>query len=142
MERRLENTIDIKVQAMNERLKELFPTAHESQKRIESLGKQLACVESGLESITESLGITAQANAGDDDLDRRRLKEKLKEALEEENKNSKQNKLKEYELWMEYIFGICKPDGRVGKTGSRCVSLKWFPNLSEQLIDLIYLMPG
>jgi hypothetical protein len=25
----------------------------------------------------------------------------------------------EQEMWTEYIFGICKPDGRVGKAGSR-----------------------
>mmetsp|Transcript_53366 Transcript_53366/g.111374 ORF Transcript_53366/g.111374 Transcript_53366/m.111374 type:complete len:210 (+) Transcript_53366:1654-2283(+) len=136
MERRLGNTIDIKMQTMNERLKEVFSTGHESQKRTDSLGKQLACVENKLESIAESLGITAQVSAGDDDLDRRRLKEKLREALEEENKHSKQKKLKGYALWMEHIFGICKPDGRIGKMGSRLV------HPQSRFMQVILLLSG
>jgi hypothetical protein len=23
--------------------------------------------------------------------------------------------------WLDYVFGICKPDQRIGKRGSRCV---------------------
>ena len=52
--------------------------------------------------------------------DRKRLKERLKEALTLE----KQGRLRgvdqdERETWAEYIFGIARPNGRVGKTGSR-----------------------
>ena len=25
--------------------------------------------------------------------------------------------------WLEYVFGICKPDQRIGKRGSRCFSM-------------------
>jgi hypothetical protein len=32
------------------------------------------------------------------------------------------------QVWLEYIFGICKPDGRIGKAGSRSVAIceKWW----------------
>jgi hypothetical protein len=87
--------------------------------RTEMLGKHFGLVESKLESIENAVGITLNANAGDDDEDRKRLKEKLKEALEIEAKNSRVLS-DEKEPWMEYIFGICERDGRVGKRGSRC----------------------
>jgi hypothetical protein len=28
------------------------------------------------------------------------------------------------EEWLDYVFGICKPDRRIGKQGSRCESFK------------------
>ncbi len=122
---------------MNERLKELTSThasvtAGHSHPEVrggksgagsageESLEKRFANVENRLESIAEAVGVTVEANAGDDDADRKRLKERLKEALEVEQKKRPSNHI-EKEPWMEYIFGICKPDGRVGKRGSRYV---------------------
>ncbi len=127
MERRLEDRINTKIQSMNERLKELASSRNARGGRSgalsaedESLEKRFAVVESRLESIAEAVGVTVEANAGDDDADRKRLKEKLKEALEVEQTKTKSIYV-EKETWMEYIFGICKPDGRVGKRGSRCV---------------------
>ncbi len=131
MERRLEERINRKMQAMGERLKEISSmhtsvsagqlnrTASVDTSK-ENLEKRFLLVESRLESIAEAVGVTVEANAGDDDADRKRLKERLKEAMEVEQKKRPLNH-GEKESWMEYIFGICKPDGRVGKRGSRCV---------------------
>jgi hypothetical protein len=140
MEARIEDRINRKIQPIDIRLKEIssaqtsshaHPALRESlEKRVSSVEHRLQSIsdffgitENKLESIAEAVGVTVEANAGDDDADRKRLKEKLKEALEEEQKERllKQN---EGESWMEYIFGICKPDGRMGKTGSRCVPSK------------------
>jgi hypothetical protein len=134
MERRLEDRINKKIQSMNERFKEITCThasataGHAiraaSGKRNGagsaedvSLEKRFAIVESRLESIAEAVGVAAEVNVGDDDADRKRLKERLKEALEGDQ--TSQSNHNEKETWMEYIFGICKPDGRVGKRGSR-----------------------
>jgi hypothetical protein len=58
----------------------------------------------------------------DDAEDRKRLKERLKEALDE-NKRTRPDYEVEKEDWLEYIFGICRPDGRIGKEGSRSGSI-------------------
>ena len=52
--------------------------------------------------------------------DRKRLKERLKEAIKTEKLKSS-GLVHDREEWMEYLFGICEPDGRVGKPGSRFV---------------------
>ncbi len=145
MEERLQDRMNRKINPIDERLKEISSaqassrarpslTSREHPSSTENLEKRLASVESRLESIAEffgitqgklesiaeAVGVTAEANAGDDDADRKRLKEKLKEALEEEQKERLLAR-KEIEPWMEYIFGVCKPDGRIGKRGSRHV---------------------
>ncbi len=52
--------------------------------------------------------------------DRKRLKERLKEAaIEHSSRNKKTVNTAEKESWAEFFFGICKPDGRIGKEGSR-----------------------
>jgi hypothetical protein len=55
-------------------------------------------------------------------LDRKRLKEKLKEAMEQKNETSVSKLVQKSIGWAEYIFGICKPNGRLGKEGSRFLS--------------------
>ena len=60
-----------------------------------------------------------QVSSGDDNEDRKRLKEKLKEALESAQRNRLRQVESEQEVWMEYLFGVCRPDGRIGKMGSR-----------------------
>jgi hypothetical protein len=57
--------------------------------------------------------------AGDDDADRKRLKERLKGALDVEKRRKIKSTSSESEALLEYVFGICKPDRRVGKVGSR-----------------------
>ena len=52
--------------------------------------------------------------------DRKRLKERLKDAIEHDQSAAAQGAGEaEREGWAEYLFGICRPDGRVGKFGSR-----------------------
>ncbi len=57
--------------------------------------------------------------------DRKRLKEKLKLALASENSANTAKVVRAREEWLDYIFGICKPDRRIGKQGSRCGRLRW-----------------
>ena len=95
---------------------------------LDSLDIQLR-IEKKFQSIDDRLVLLASAVEVDpkavmpesyEDEDLKRLKEKLKEALKNE-KYPPQNE-SEKEPWLEYIFGICKADGRIGKKGSRCVS--------------------
>jgi hypothetical protein len=81
----------------------------------ESIGKKL-------ERIAYALGIrnlNVVDNSADDAEDRKRLMEKLKFAFE----SSRQKKLSKLESdrdrWLDYVFGICKPDQRIGQRGSR-----------------------
>ena len=78
-----------------------------------------------LTSLSHTLALVAKAvGVPDTEEDssaeeRRRLKEKLKTAMESGTRQSVRHIETGRETWTEYIFGICKPDGRVGKAGSR-----------------------
>jgi hypothetical protein len=74
-----------------------------------------------LERIADHLGIKHVVSAGDDDEDRKRLKERLKEALEEHKRNVLRSEI-ESEGILEDLFGVCKPNGRLGKQGSKCAT--------------------
>ncbi len=124
MERRLEDKINRQIQSLNEKFEEIssthasVTTGHAHRASRNGLEQRVVSVGNTLDSIAEAVGVTVEANAGDDDADRKRLKEKLKEALEAEgNEGTARRDAKE--PWLEYIFGICKPDGRMGKRGSR-----------------------
>ena len=60
-----------------------------------------------------------QVCAGDDDEDRKRLKERLKGALDSDRRQLHAESMNAAEGWLEYVFGICRPDHRIGKLGSR-----------------------
>ena len=60
-----------------------------------------------------------EVRSGDDEEDRRRLKEKLKSALDKDRLVKTQKNLSGQEKWLESVFGICEPDARFGKRGSR-----------------------
>ena len=81
--------------------------------------KKFETIEKKLEKISASLGIKSGANDGDDEEDRRRLKEKLKAAIEVDRRSRILTIVSRSEVWLEYIFGICSPDQRLGKRGSR-----------------------
>jgi hypothetical protein len=72
-----------------------------------------------LDSIVAAVGVSHTTNPGEDDEDRKRLKERLKQALKKEQKKALRKPGAEKKPWLEYIFGICKADGRIGKKGSR-----------------------
>ena len=91
--------------------------AREAESRAVKL--QLEGLDRTLALVAGAVGVNhvdGERGGGDD---RRRLKEKLKEAMESGQRLSVRQIDSEREMWAEYIFGICKPDGRVGKVGSR-----------------------
>ncbi len=131
MERRFEARIEKKIESMTKRFVDF--TAKDSKVEVcpvqgeclrakfsanELLKNHVSVLEQKLESIEKAVGITARASAGDDDEDRKRLKERLKEALATEQQKRQACSI-EKETWLEYTFGICKRNGREGKRGSR-----------------------
>ena len=82
------------------------------------LGVKLACLEKMLEQITKVI-VVKNVCEGDDDEDRRRLKEKLKLAIEADRRSRIRPIVSRAEVWLQYIFGICQPDRRIGRRGSR-----------------------
>ncbi len=74
-----------------------------------------------MDRIAAAVGLanTGLETSGDDVEDRKRLKERLKEAIEKDKASQSREIYKQKEKWAEYVFGICDPDKRVGKNGSR-----------------------
>ena len=86
--------------------------------RGQAVDLRLEGLDRKLERIAAAVGARAGPGASEEE-DRRRLKERLKEALESAQRNRLQLVESERERWLEYWFGICRPDGRIGKAGSR-----------------------
>ncbi len=81
--------------------------------------RRFETLESKLNEVASTICPNKMENKlADDAEDSKRLKERLKEALDE-NKRAKLFSQSEKKGWLEYFFGICQPDGRVGKEGSR-----------------------
>lgn len=76
-------------------------------------------MDKNLERIADAVGANKNIGSGNDDEDRKRLKERLSEALEIRKRGLLVREI-ETEDWLEYFLGICKPNGRLGKQGSRC----------------------
>ncbi len=93
---------------------------HEATVGLLQLDTKLAAMDKKLEKITASMGIRSGASMGDDEEDRKRLKEKLKLAIELDKRSRVRKVVSKREVWLEYVFGICIPDKRTGKRGSRC----------------------
>ena len=89
------------------------------KKAAEDPTSQFLRIEKRLGEIADAVGaqsaLTAGASTKEDDC--KRLKERLKGALELEQTRHLSDHRRE--TWMEYFFGVCKPDGRLGKNGSR-----------------------
>jgi hypothetical protein len=79
-----------------------------------SMGFEMA--EGMLGKIAHALGVEEGTTAGDDEEDRKRLKVRLKEALESKQPLTDEN---EPMGFLEHYFGICRPNERIGKHGSR-----------------------
>jgi hypothetical protein len=93
--------------------------------RLQRMEAKLEGMDPKLDEIAQAIGIEKHnVSAGDDEEDRKRIKEKLREALEDNYERSKRNTKKQD--FMEYFFGICKTNGRVGKIGSRFVLSAFF----------------
>ena len=82
------------------------------------LGAKLESLDKKLMQIINVL-VVKHTCEGDDDEDRKRLKEKLKQAIEADRRSRIRPIVSRSEVWLEYIFGICQPDQRIGKRGSR-----------------------
>lgn len=80
------------------------------------LEKCKSSLEKKLDRIASSMGV--KINEEDDD-DRKRMKEKLKQAVERDKRSRVRKIESEQAMWLEYIFGICKADRHFGKRGSR-----------------------
>jgi hypothetical protein len=90
------------------------PADHETHRRLDGLDRTL-------NMIADAVGVRVRAKQEEDAEDRKRLKERLKEALAlEKDDRLNGGREGEGEDWLEFLFGICRPDGRVGKMGSRC----------------------
>jgi hypothetical protein len=142
MEQRLQNQIDMQNEVIARKLERLLNAdlrkdgnGHSELEEKLSDGQSLRDhVKNGfrhigerLDSIDAAVGFSHTTNpGGDDEEDRKRLKERLKQALKKEQKKSLRKPGAEKKSWVEYIFGICKADGRIGKKGSR-----WY---HEQLV--------
>jgi hypothetical protein len=104
-------------------LLKMASTLHEANKnlegRIEAIGKKIEVVDRRTERIEVAMGVQEKINSENDAEDRKRIKERLKEAMDKSNKPKFKSEVEQMGL-IEYVFGICKPDGRVGKHGSRC----------------------
>ncbi len=85
----------------------------ELRERVEDIARAVGVAKVGSEE--------GQGGRGKEDL--KRLKERLKDAMAAETERMREEIPKP--TWMEYIFGICSPDGRVGKNGSRCDNMGW-----------------
>jgi hypothetical protein len=118
-------------------LRELSKGIDAIQKRLDSLEASktsidllAAKVSAGFETaeavlgkIAHALGVKDDAKVGDDEEDRKRLKVRLKEALDGKRPTTGRSALKQ-EGFLEHYFGICGPDGRSGKHGSRSDRLR------------------
>ncbi len=82
--------------------------------------KKLDNLDRKVNMIASAVGVRMRAKQEEDAEDRKRLKERLKEALLIEKQGRALVDEDDREHWAEYIFGITKPNGRVGKMGSRC----------------------
>jgi hypothetical protein len=108
------------------------------KKMQESMDTKIETIEKKLYNIAEGFaeGFDRVENdmAKEEAEDRKRLKERLKEALDEGKRILRTSTDLKSDGWLEFIFGICKPDGRIGKAGSRFVPRLRFCKLRVFLI--------
>ena len=92
-------------------------------------------------SIVAQVGVHTGVSAGDDDADRKRLKERLKSAIDAEKRRNQGVVVgsKDGQAWLEYLFGICEPDRSIGKLGSRyfCPRLQFIDERENHLVKTI-----
>ncbi len=106
------DSIMMKLVEMEKYIVESINNAHEAN------NTRLNLIESRLSDAVNSFCANKTETEVDDAEDRKRLKERLKEVLEV-GERTRPTRVSGKEGWLEYIFGICQPDGRFGKGGSR-----------------------
>ena len=97
--------------------------------RDQQIHDRLASIDQQLRNISRALGEEGNEVQPDEsrikagtsirDQDRKRLKERLKEVMTLKHEELFDEKSTYRVGIVESIFGICKPDGRIGKEGSR-----------------------
>ena len=87
---------------------------------MKSITSALSAISHKLDTIRAAEAAEPALPEDDDSKDRKRMKERLKETLEMDKKRFRQAPVPEG--WLEYLFGICEADGRVGKVRSRYAS--------------------
>jgi hypothetical protein len=101
---------------------EVLEKPHETEEvtvKLLELDSRFEAIDKKLEQIVGAVVVRGPANENDDDEDRKRLKEKLKLAIEADRRSRVRTIVSQGEVWLEYMFGICAPDQRLGKRGSR-----------------------
>ena len=96
-----------------------LPETAEIMDRLPEFNSKFGAIDRKLEQIAIAMGVRGVSNEGDDEEDRKRLKEKLKQAIEADRRSRVRPIISRGEMWLEYVFGICRPDQRLGKRGSR-----------------------
>ncbi len=79
--------------------------------------RRLMELDKRFEGISEAVGMKPKNRSEDNDEDRKRIMEKFKVALENQQTHCASNIAPEG--YFEYYFGIRKPNSRLGKRGSR-----------------------
>jgi hypothetical protein len=100
--------------SLESRIDSRFEAITRLEAAVDAMGKSMEAVHEKLDKIGEAMGVSIE-KAGDDDEDRKRIKERLKEALDVHKRQQGLDRVG----YIEYLFGVCKADGRVGKFGSR-----------------------
>ncbi len=118
VQRILEESVDESLKAMRRDFEASNRRLMRMEKKLEVVCKSVDGIDPKGDEIAQTIGIDKQnVRAGSSEEDRKRIKERLKEALEiiYERAKSKKNK----QSFVEYFLGICKKNERVGRTGSR-----------------------
>ncbi len=119
IEQRLEFHMDQEIKAVESRLDDLTEQIAIGRNQVQDVDfdRHFEKIHKRINLVSDLVGGNPPSVKGKGE-DRKRLKERLKEAIKTENSKSSVL-VHEREEWMEYLFGICKQDGRVGKPGSR-----------------------
>ncbi len=83
------------------------------------LNKKIGSMDKKIDLMAISMRVRGVNSEFDYEEDRKRLKEKLKQAIEADRRSRVRTIVSRAEVWLEYVFGICQADQRLGKRGSR-----------------------
>ena len=120
VQRTLEETVDERLNAIRRDFEASDRTLQRMEVQLGVVRKSVESMDTKIDEIAQAVGIDKQdASAGDDEEDRKRIKERLREALETSYERVNRNNVNK--TFLEYFFGICKTNGREGKVGSRFV---------------------
>ena len=86
---------------------------------IKAFNANFGLIDKKLDLIAISMGVRGVNSQYDHEEDRKGLKEKLRQAIEADRRSRVNPIVSHAEVWLEYLFGICHPDKRLGKRGSR-----------------------